>query len=76
MADDQRMRADHWLRSVICVSFSAFTPLVIGAAEGHLKWDGKNGDVGAVPQWGPGAKPLVAGMGRDEPPQKLTIVFL
>jgi len=29
------------------------------AAEGHLKWEGKNGDPGAVPQWGPGVKPLV-----------------
>jgi len=35
--------------------------------EDHLKWEGKNGRLGAMPQWDPKAKPLVEGLGASPP---------
>ena len=62
VVDEERMRPGHWLGSVLCVYFSAFT-LLVGWQEGHLfakilsqtrwrkKTKGKPANPGSLGEW-------------------------
>jgi len=45
-------------------------------AEDHSKWDGENGALGTVPQWGSGAKTLVARVWGTSPPKADDTILL